>query len=559
MGFPGPFGGPPGLANERARRFGASTAFRRHVTGGDPAIILMNVPPPFSAAQDNWTMHDLPVVPQHMVDPLIEFSDQICFENARPLTTDEFPYLAGGNFDNGGSFGNYTPVMARINMNTAPTPVLAGINMSIFYGTLPPTMESPINNYQSSQTPMDILDDPVECVQLASVFGNQIAEYRNWIYNNRSDSTYTSQASVWNEVAYENPPGSGVNIYGDNPLTSREAGGGTLKTWQPLRRANPFGDHIDPERWSEEFGGNPLAYPIRSLYDPEPPFTCGGGLFNVMRYISVLDTVADDGGLEQDTEVDLHRPNVSLDNELDRYFDSWGPMYVSLPYRTQNTLPGGNNINLARGILGLQGDTNPLPSLKYFPNEYENILVSNGLPSPDNHPHILGSDGTDSLSFNNHQRYRLYNADNFRDISQFLTVRTYVYRIESKGVVRVTSDRLNTGVEISRDVMGIYCLQDNLFEVVPENFFSLGADIGAPRGFDASGGEDVPFFGYQLFKYNRSQMLPRQIYFRNLDPSVDEWYPRISYGPTGKRYSVLEYETESTDGLQIGTNVYLPD
>jgi hypothetical protein len=140
-------------------------------------------------------------------------------------------------------------------------------------------------------------------------------------------------------------------------------------------------------------------------------------------------------------------------------------------------------------------------------------------------------------------------------------VRTYVYRIESKGVVRVTSDRLNTGVEISRDVMGIYCLQNNLYEVQPENFFSLGADIGGtPRGFDAwDTGDDIPYFGYQLYKYNRSQLLPEQRYRQDGRDAIDDWYPINIYGPTGMRYSILEYETESTDGLQVGTETYLPD
>ena len=49
-------------------------------------------------------------------------------------------------------------------------------------GDSPPTMDSPINIYTTNQESMSILDDPTECFELGWIYGNQIAEYRNWIY-----------------------------------------------------------------------------------------------------------------------------------------------------------------------------------------------------------------------------------------------------------------------------------------------------------------------------------------------------------------------------------------
>jgi hypothetical protein len=63
------------------------------------------------------------------------------------------------------------------------------------------------------------------------------------------------------------------------------------------------------------------------------------------------------------------------------------------------------------------------------------------------------SDLTNYNFFYEHQRFRLFSADDFRRIAPWLTVRTYNYRIESRGVVRVASGANRT--DIDRDKIWI--------------------------------------------------------------------------------------------------------
>jgi hypothetical protein len=61
--------------------------------------------------------------------------------------------------------------------------------------------------------------------------------------------------------------------------------------------------------------------------------------------------------------------------------------------------------------------------------------------------------GANYNGFNQQQSFRLFSADDFRRIAPFLTVRTYNYRIESRGVVRVSSGANRT--DITRDKIWI--------------------------------------------------------------------------------------------------------
>jgi len=120
----------------------------------------------------------------------------------------------------------------------------------------------------------------------------------------------------------------------------------------------------------------------------------------------------------------LPRPMDIDDNEVGSVdsLDVWGPIYMSYDEQwcTHPTSPLGSGV--------LRGFSTVVD------NDFQN-------PFPDYN------------NFYEHQMFRLFSADDFKRIAPYLTVRTYTYRIESRGVVRVASGARRT--DITRDKIWI--------------------------------------------------------------------------------------------------------
>jgi hypothetical protein len=241
-------------------------------------------------------------------------------------------------------------------------------------------------------------------MMIADKYAFQVCEYRKWIYNNlgelgNTDETIPSNLPLY-EAAYNslNPP---ISHYGNY-------------------RANPFYPWID----AAQDGG---AGPELQRTPPDPPFRSIADLFHVMLYDDQAfseDWTYEgiDGGGGPD-ENDLPRPLDSDGNATGfvNALDIWGPIYNASDERT---------VTHPTGSLGPGGVMYGFEA-----------TVDNDFADPNYN------------NFYQHQQFRLFSADDFRRIAPYITTRTYDYRIESRGVVRVSSGAQRT--DIARDKVWI--------------------------------------------------------------------------------------------------------
>ena len=387
----------------------ASLAFREDLDAGD---------------EQNWRFMDLPVMPQHMVDQMQMCADVLSF---RPSYT---PVLAGED-----PF-TFIPQAypGKVNINTAPRSVLRALFLLMFQGAV--YQDSDSNNHGSAPmiestismrpTPINLGYDRTSNVErlyalaIADTYAHQVDEYRRWVYNNRSKS--------FNSPCYDNGSHSFSitrETVPDN-LIFPVAGGITGKNY----RANPFAPYdLDDDPFTKD----------RPLYDPEPPFRNIADLFNVALYNGELPVnwllEGYDNDYGPDPEETANGRNVvptSCNEQVEPVDEAdfgdvyvgpnalavWGPIY-------QTEYP------VTFGLLGIDPDQILSP---YEPGD--SAVAKN----PDS-------------TFYKQQRFRLFSADDFKWISPYITTRSYVYRVESRGTVRVANG--TSKLDVSRDKLWI--------------------------------------------------------------------------------------------------------
>jgi len=370
----------------------------------------------WGADDQNWRLRDLPVMPEHVVDVLEGLADIVCFTDPYVMYDTQNPVVVPLP----GLTVNAPPLQAypgRVNINTATRPVLRSLLLLMFQGPLndpdddsDPNCPAPRIGDATGYQYINLMNPDMDggsandesrfkAMMVADRYAHQVCEYRKWIYNNEGNLGITDETVPSNLPLYE------AQFAGSDPPVSHYGN----------YRANPFYPLGDTN-------GDTIAPELRSA-SPDPPFKSVAGLFSVMLYDDVAfpkdwtyEGIGGDGGPDDN---DLPNPldvdgNVTT-NTLDA-LEVWGPIYNASDERwcTHPTGP------LASGTMyGFQATVNNDP----------------GDPSYNN--------------FHEDQFFRLFSADDFRRISSWITVRTYDYRIESRGVVRIASGAQRT--DITRD------------------------------------------------------------------------------------------------------------
>ena len=385
----------------------ASTALRRTIGWG--------------ADNQNWHFKDLPSVPEQTVDVLKQLADVACFRDA--TVTYDSVYQEPNPIPVPPPAIPPAPIQAypgRININTADRAVLRTVFLNMFQG---PTNDPDNDNAMDPPEPrirdggnsiyVNLMDPALDAspngeqtrfkaMMVADRYAQQVVEYRKWIYNNQgalgvTDETVPSNLPLY-ELAF-----SGTSHYGNY-------------------RANPFYPMVDTN-------GDGIA-PEVPRYNPEPPFRSIADLFNVMLYDNnkypsdwTYDGIGgpgEPGPTYLPQAFDPNNPTGGATGSVNE-LTVWGPIYNTDAQRTV-THPTGP---LGNGWLTGFAST-----------------VDNNFTDASNYNH-----------FYEQQAFRLFSADDFRRIAPFLTVRTYDYRIESRGVVRVSSGAQR--MDITRDKIWI--------------------------------------------------------------------------------------------------------
>ena len=381
----------------------ASLAFREDLDEGD---------------DQNWRLMDLPVMPQHMVDPIQMCADVLCF---RPSYTPTLPSDEPFTFIPQAYPG-------KVNINTAPRSVLRALFLLMFQGAV--YQDSNSNNHGSAPmiestismrpTPINLGYDRTSNVDrlyalaIADTYAHQVDEYRRWVYNNRSKSfnspCYDNNSHTFS-ITRETVP--------DN-LIFPVVGGETGKNY----RANPFAPYdLDDDPFTKD----------RPLYDPEPPFRNIADLFNVALYNGelpvnwLLEGYDNDYGPDpEDTVNNRHVVPTAYDqandNEASGDIDDgpnalavWGPIYQTEFPVTFGLHDAVDGVELLSPYEAGDSSAPKNPDTRYYKQ----------------------------------QRFRLFSADDFKWISPYITTRSYVYRVESRGTVRVANG--TSKLDVSRD------------------------------------------------------------------------------------------------------------
>jgi hypothetical protein len=381
----------------------ASLAFRQTIGSG--------------ADDQNWRLMDLPTVPEHVASALRQSADVICFADPLVKYDPDFqvdPPPLGAIPE--------PPLQAfpgRININTATRPVLRTVFMNMFQGP-----EEDVDSANGANSPAPRVDvggtarpvnlmDPgttqeerFNALLLADRYANQVCEYRTWIYNNQGP------AGITDETVPSNLP-----IYRQEYINA-----GVFSTFYGNYRANPLYPLIDTDG-----DGNS---PDTGRYNPEPPFRSVADLFNISLYDNrpfdedwTYEGIDGPGGPDPNYIPEIIDNNTGNDVGSYDTYDFWGPIFNT---DQQRILTHGNQIPGNSTLYG-----------------YPSRVMNN--PAAGNYNNFIEC-----------QQFRLLSADDFKRIAPWLTVRTYNYRIESRGVIRVASGIEKT--DITRDKMWIITL-----------------------------------------------------------------------------------------------------
>ncbi|MFH1676242.1 MAG: hypothetical protein ABIC40_04375, partial [bacterium] len=370
----------------------------------------------------NWLMKDLPYVPEQTVDILGSIADVTCFRDPCVTYDPRYP-------DPGQQFPQPIlpdrPLQAypgRVNINTATRPVLRTVFLNMFQGPLNNPDDDSMDNGPEPRiegggvvgdTYLNLmaLDNDLGdyerfmAIMVADKYAKQVEEYRKWIYNNLgslgiTDETVSSDLPLYQEGYAGVPPP--VTHYGNF-------------------RANPFYPLIDTDLDGK--------FPDVPKFDPEPPFRSIADLFKVTTYDNRTydetwnyEGIDGDGGPDPLYIPEPLDPSGTQVGTVDAY-DIFGPIYNTSDERWCTHPSAGY---LAGGILFGYSAT--------VDNDF-----TNAFPVYNN--------------FYEHQQFRLFSADDFKRIAPYITVRSYNYRIESRGDVRISSG--NNRTDVTRDKVWI--------------------------------------------------------------------------------------------------------
>jgi hypothetical protein len=368
----------------------------------------------YNQYDQDWRLKDLPSVPEHVVSVLRGIADMVSFRD--PLVSYDPRYKPPDPLPPGWQPSTDIPLQAypgRININTASRPVLRSLLLLMFQGPMNDVDDDTDENapcpridagtgfqYLNLLDPTLIDEYRFQAMMVANTYAHQVCEYRKWIYNNPGSLGVTDETVPSNLPLYE----------------ARFATTGHYGNY----RANPFYPLVDTDQDS--------VAPDVPTYDPEPPFRSIADLFRVALYDG--DVVSEDwlyegvdapGGPDL---VNMPRPMDTADNEVGTVneMEVWGPIYMTYDEQwcSHPDAPLGGGVLRGYSSVVDNDYTNAFPDYNHF---YE------------------------------HQMFRLFSADDFRRIAPYITVRSYTYRIESRGVVRVASGARRT--DVTRDKIWI--------------------------------------------------------------------------------------------------------
>ena len=407
----------------------------------------------FGTDDQNWLLKDLPSVPAQTVDVLEVIGDIICFRD--PFVNYDARYANPDPL-------NQTivpPIQAypgRININTATRPVLRSVFLNMFQGPVadidgsgaesgpqPRYEDGMVGRYINLRLNGTTNDQRFMAMMIADKYANQVCEYRKWIYNNQghigvTDETVPSNLPLY-ETAYQNA-NIFISHYGNY-------------------RANPFYPLVDTD-------GDSGNDPDISNFAPDPPFRSTADLFRIMLYDDTsfpeswtyegIGSPAgpDNSDLPRTVDIDGN-PVGSLDA-----LEVFGPIFNADDERNCTHPTDGGH--LAGGVMF------------GFPSRCDNETDVGLNPFYND--------------FYEAQSFRMFSVDDFRRVAEWLTTRTYNYRIESRGVLRIASGASRT--DIMRDKIWIITTNTEAFygaRVNPSNLLTDGLDtsfVAQNRGTD---------------------------------------------------------------------------
>lgn len=472
--LPYPVGGisPVNTNNNRVLLAGilgeASLAFRDNDTSG------------LGAAQ-NWRFRDLPVTPQHSVEPLQALADQLSFRQPRSdVDSATRPRLQ--------AYGG------RININTAPRQVLRAIFLAMFQGARPNLDNTGLGRLASS-TPRvrgsllsenyliltdsnTNLQDRFNALKIADQYAHQVVQYRKWLYNNQFLISDDTVPNGFTET--------------DDELTGLHY------------RANPN------LPYDSDF--NPFTIE-RPRFDPAPPFRNVADLFRVALYFDYQNVT---GQPSPDKDVRLYEAVEG----------ARGPDRAAMP--TAGTLQ--DNQTVATWTWGPIFQTDILT--RYHG---ENAPGSGGteiLDPYETEPRLTrDADGNYDSTFALQQHYRLFSADDFRWIAPFLTVRSYVYRIESRGTIRVeAAQQYGNRMDITADKFWVV-------NTGKESVLNLTTTSGAS-------------YGYSFPIYSPVGTFSRDV--------LDQLPSGMQRNKRTRPYSIIAYQEQPENGVPLTRPDFLP-
>lgn len=418
-------GDVPGYAIDLSN---AKTATNEPFSADDRRLIAMDIDEAslalresigWGADDQNWLLKDLPSVPEHTVNVLRKIADVVSFRD--PVVTYDPAYKLPDPIPFPPPPIPEAPIQAypgRVNINTASRPVLRTVFLHMFQGPEndpdddndPNVPQPKMRGSGGGSVPLNLLDPDLGdrerfiALMIADRYAHQVVEYRKWIYNNQGSLGVTDETVPSNLPLYERAY-PGTSHYGNY-------------------RANPFYPFVDTD--GDGFGEEVPRY------NPEPPFRSIADLFKVLLFDATAftedwtyDGIGGTGGPDMS---DLPRSldpdgNVGAGNQ-ETYLRVWGPIYNTDRERICTHPTGSFDLGSDCTLYGFAS------------------TVDNDFDDVDNYN-----------DFYEHQRFRLFSADDFKRIASFLTVRTYNYRIESRGVVRVSTGRQRT--DVNRDKIWI--------------------------------------------------------------------------------------------------------
>ena len=372
----------------------------------------------WGADDQNWRLKDLPVVPEHVVNVLEVIADLVCFRD--PFVTYDDRYISPDPM----TLTVVPPIQAypgRVNINTATRPVLRSVFLTMFQGPVadvddaggdsgpqPRFQDGMTGRYINLRSTATTPEQRFMAMLIADRYAHQVTEYRKWIYNNQGHLGITDETVPANLPIYE-------QAYQDDGIFVSHFGN---------YRANPFYPVVDTNN-------DPNDDPDITSFSPDPPFRSIADMFKVMLFDNnsfpedwTFEGIGstggpDDGELPRTYDIDGN-PAGSLDA-----LEIFGPIYNSDDER--NCTHPSDGGHLAGGVMrGFVTRVDNDPDLASNPNYND---------------------------FYEHQMFRLFSVDDFRKISPWLTTRTYNYRVESRGVVRIASGAART--DILRDKIWI--------------------------------------------------------------------------------------------------------